>query len=80
MKDCMLTTYDNTFDPFEDFEAWFKEDARLGHYTCGVLALNANCSRVFSDEINEQITFDAMQELVEQNPNLYKIVYKDEKS
>lgn len=70
----MLTTFDNNFNPFTDFERWWKEDLRLGHDCCGTLALNALTSEVFSDEVNRQIIDDAMKDIVKQEPTIYKIV------
>jgi hypothetical protein len=31
----LLTTTDNPFNPFVDWDAWYAEDLRLGHDTCG---------------------------------------------
>lgn len=74
MTDVMLTTFDNTFNPFTEFERWWKEDLRLGHDCCGLLAVKAKTSKVFSDDVNEQIVRDAMNEIVEFQPEIYKIV------
>lgn len=30
-NEVLITTYDNPYDPFEDFTRWFLEDARLGY-------------------------------------------------
>ena len=37
-KDSMLTTFDNPFNPFTEFDRWWKEDLLLGHNCCGLLA------------------------------------------
>lgn len=29
--DVLITTYDNPFDPFKDFNRWYLEDQRLGY-------------------------------------------------
>ena len=79
-EDCMLTTYDNPFDPFTEFTAWWKEDLRLGHNTCGLLAEYAMVSNVFSDQLNDEITVEAMNEIVKRYPMIYKKVFiKDAK-
>ena len=80
MKDRMLTTFDNKFNPFTDFERWWKEDLRLGHDCCGTLARNSLCSVLFSDEINEQLEDQTIDYVISLNPSLYKAVYKDEES
>ncbi len=73
-KDYMLTTYDNPYNPFTDFERWFKEDTILGHDTCGWLAREASPSSVLSDEVNEEEINDAMDRIVEMEPTMYKKV------
>ena len=76
MNDAMLTTFDNKENPFEDFIAWLKEDARLGHDTCGLLANRAATSQIYSDEMNEHFIDEAMKSIVEDFPLIYKIVTK----
>ena len=75
-KDYMLTTYDNPFSPFDEFEAWWKYDMRMKHNTCGVLAIAAATSPVFSDEVNDQLTVEAMDQLCADEPLLYRKVTK----
>lgn len=45
----MLTTVDNPFDPFDQYDAWYAYDARLGYHTPGLLARVA----IVSDELSE---------------------------
>ena len=33
-----LTTTDNPYDPFTQFDEWFAYDEQLGYHTCGYLA------------------------------------------
>lgn len=70
----MLTTYDNPINPFTNFEAWFKEDMRLGHNTCAVLANEASTSTILSDEINENDIELAIDELIKREPTIYRKV------
>ena len=37
-NEIMLTTTDNPINPFVNFDAWYAEDMRLGHDTCGLIA------------------------------------------
>lgn len=47
---CMLTTFDNPFDPFEQFTSWFLFDVEKGYNTCGYLGRIVN----FNDEMSEK--------------------------
>lgn len=78
MDDYMLTTYDNPFNPFTEFERWFKEDLRLGHNTCGLLANFSNVSDVASDEMYERDVDNAMNEIVFQFPMIFRKVLKED--
>lgn len=37
MATCMLTTTDNPYDPFDDFDRWYVYDESKGYHTCGYL-------------------------------------------
>ena len=49
-NDCMLTTFDNPFDPFDQFTSWLLFDKEKGHNTCEYLARTANLSDDMSQE------------------------------
>lgn len=53
---CMLTTIDNPFDPFEDFNSWFMYDVDKGYNTCSHLARVAH----FSDDMSQKEENDEM--------------------
>ena len=74
----MLTTIDNPFDPFEQFDAWYDYDVRMGYNTCSYLARIANTSTSLSDDLNREETERAIDEICAYNVNgLYKKVQKD---
>ena len=77
MADCILTTVDNPYDPFTNFEEWYKYDMIHGYDTCGYLARVANTSENLSDEINEDEIDYAMDQIINTEPLLYKKVFKD---
>jgi hypothetical protein len=74
-EDYMLTTFDNKFNPFTNFVAWWKEDLRLGHDCCGLLARTANTSDIASDEVNEKYIDEAADYIIAMEPTIYKKVY-----
>lgn len=49
-RECMLTTFDNPFDPFEQFVSWFLFDTEKGYNTCSYVARIAN----FADDMTDQ--------------------------
>ena len=77
-EDFMLTTYDNQFNPFTQFDAWFKEDHRLGHNCCELLALVAAPSDILSDELEEKNTIYAMDQIIKREPTIYRKVRKSD--
>lgn len=77
-KDSMLTTFDNPFNPFTEFDRWWKEDLLLGHNCCGLLANESNVSDIASDEVNDKAVIEAMERIVKREPMIYKIVYQSD--
>lgn len=75
----MLTTFDNPFNPFKEFEAWYKYDFYyLRHDTCGLLARTSNISDVSSEEVQEMSIDEAMNEICRNNPTMYKKVLESD--
>lgn len=74
---CRLTTFDNPFDPFEDFASWLSFDNEKGYNTCGYLDRIAKVSDDMTQkEVNEEIE-RAIDEIILYNPlNIYKKVKK----
>lgn len=77
-KDFMLSTYDNPFNPFDDFVRWMKEDLRLRHDCCGYLAREAMTSDVADEEANDSAIVDAAKRIVLREPTIYRIVYQED--
>lgn len=75
-NDYMVTTYDNPYDPFTQFNLWFKYDMMLGYNCCGLLNETANVNEVQSESLNEKDILDAIDYIVKQNPTIYKKVSK----
>lgn len=73
-----LTTVDNPYDPFEDFDHWFLFDVVNGYNSCSYLARIATTSDQLTDEENLKEINRAIDEIVSLNPTLYKKVEKKE--
>lgn len=73
--DYRLTTFDNPYDPFDDFTSWFLYDVGKGYNTCGYLDRISNVTDDMTQkEANEEIE-RAIYEIIEINPlNMYKKV------
>lgn len=71
-----LTTVDNPYDPFEDFDKWFVYDITKGYNSCGYLARIATTSEQLTEEENLKEIERAIDEIVSLNPAFYKKVKK----
>lgn len=49
-----ITTFDNPYDPIDQFTSWFIYDVTKGYNTCGLLGRIARTSDQLSDVENEQ--------------------------
>jgi len=76
-NNCMLTTFDNPFDPFEQFTDWFMFDVEKGYNSCSYLARIAKLTDDMSDqEVNDEIE-RAIDEIIQYDfMNIYKKVTK----
>lgn len=66
-SDYMLTTTDNPWNPYKDYDAWYAFDRAQGYDTPGYLARIAQISNDLSDEDQEQAISDAIDEIVRLN-------------
>lgn len=74
----MLSTIDNPFNPFSDFDQWLRFDSDKGYKSCELLAKVAKTSMGLPDELNSIEIERAIDTIVEVNPNgLYIKVLKD---
>lgn len=72
-----LTTIDNPFDPFTQYDDWFGFDEQKGYHTCSYLGRIANTSPELSDEENEAENDRAIMEIIAYDPfGIYKAVKK----
>lgn len=75
MSECMLTTIDNPFDPFDEFGSWYQFDCDKGYNSCSYLARIARNSDQLSDKENEREIERAIDEIIKYDfMNIYKKV------
>jgi hypothetical protein len=76
--DTMLTTVDNPYDPFTEWDDWFAYDYRLGYHTPGLLARIAIVSDEMSDADLAMTIEAAIDEIVSENVfGVHKKVSRD---
>ena len=74
----MLTTFDNPYDPFDEFVSWFLFDIEQGYYTCSLLARIARYSEDFSIAEEKEDMERAIDQIIEQDfLNIYKKVTRN---
>ncbi|HOU67183.1 MAG TPA: hypothetical protein PKW49_01195 [Paludibacteraceae bacterium] len=75
----MLTTIDNPYDPFVEYDNWLDFDRSKGYYTNEYLARIAVTSPSLSDQEMSDAIEEAIDEIVELNVlGLYKKVSEKE--
>lgn len=81
MAAVFLTTLDNPYDYFTQFDEWYAFDIAKGYNTCNYLARIALTSTEMSDRDYEKAVEDAVDEIVRLNitGNYKKIVDKNSK-
>lgn len=78
MREVMLTTVDNPFDPFDNFEEWDKIDRQFGYYTCALLARIApEPAESLPDSYNEAIKEQVIDRWCKMLPLTYKKVVRE---
>ena len=74
----MLTTFDNPYNPFDDFTSWFMFDIEKGYNTCSYLGRIVNlsddlCQKEVDEEVERAIDEIIFYDFI----NIYKKVYKN---
>lgn len=72
----MLTTKDNPYDPFEQFDQWFAFDCEKQYFTCSFVERVAqqNNSNDLSTKLTEAQFDEAIKQIVYYQPEIYSIV------
>lgn len=74
----MLTTVDNPYNPFTQFDEWYAFDTLKGYHTCSYLDRIAHTSDELSDADNELAINQAINEILDFNLlGIYQKVTED---
>ena len=74
----MLTTIDNPFNPFKDFDSWFLFDVEKGYNSCAYLARIAKTSNEFTEQEEDEEIERAIDEIIKYDfMNIYVKVKED---
>ena len=72
-----LTTLDNPYDPFDQFNQWFMFDTEKGYNSCSYLARIAKTSDEMSEQEYNREVERAIDEIITINPlGIYRKVTK----
>lgn len=74
----MLSTKDNPFNPFVDFDNWYRFDTDKGYNSCGILARLLDSSDELPPSLEARITEEAIDSFIESDPTkMYIKVQKE---
>lgn len=78
-KNMWLTTVDNPFNPFKQWDDWYEFDMMKGYDTCGLIMKYADCSdeNLTEMENEEQIQYACNKILDYYDDEFYKLVFEE---
>ena len=78
-NEVMLTTIDNPYNPFEQFDLWLLFDKEKGYNTCEYLARIVNLTNDMSEKEVEVATNKAIDDIIVNDPfGIYKKVTSED--
>lgn len=77
-KDVFITTIDNPFNYFTQFDEWYEYDRLKGYNTLEYLARIARTSPEISDDENKLEIENAIDSIIEWNGSIYKKIYSND--
>lgn len=81
MADVMLTTIDNPYNPFTEWNEWLQFDLAMGYDTSGYLARVTITSDELSESDQDWAIEDAIDEIVRENVlGIYKKVENEKQN
>lgn len=76
---CAITTFDNPYDPLENFDEWYRFDEDKGYCTCSYLDRVTHTSDQLSEEENAREIERGIDEIIKFDfRNIYKKVVQTE--
>lgn len=79
-NDYRLTTFDNPYNPFDQFALWFLYDVSNGYNTCGKLDRISNYSDDMTEKEVDEEHERAIDEIIDNDfLNIYKKVSRNSK-
>ena len=76
-EELMLTTVDNPYDPFDEWDNWLAFDEQMGYHTCALLGRLALTSNELSDEENLLAINHAIDDILTFFPTMYRTVKRN---
>ena len=77
--ECRLTTVDNPYDPFTEFNSWFLYDVEKGYNSSALLARVLDSDPNISDENTPEEIETAIDQIIKNDfMNIYKKVKKSD--
>lgn len=87
LENCLITTADNPWNPYTNWDEWYRFDMQHGYDTCGRLSRLAPIAEFLPETIQNEILSDAMEQMLKEgaiskegNFTEYKLVYKNNKT
>ena len=78
MRVCMLTTVDNPYDPFDQFDSWYQFDMDKGYSSCSYLDRIARTSDQLTEKENNEEIEHAINEIIKYDfQNIYRKVVRE---
>lgn len=78
MNDVFITTYDNPFDYFKQFNEWLNFDRQMGYFTLEYVGRLAMVAPDMSEETERLELERVIDSILEWNGDMYKKVYSSD--
>ena len=75
MKDLFITTHDNPYDYFKQFDQWYNFDQQKGYHTLEYVGRLVRLAPDLSEEEERSELENTIDKIIEWNGNFYKKVY-----